>query len=143
WSLGWTLTLSANPAHIAVDYNHASPIIYFTAPSANNSLLAITDPGASGTPTATTLATATGGAIFRGVAMAPTQPALPSSTAQPSGDTRNYGDNITFGPVAATGANPSAWTWKHGTTTLTDGGRISGSTTTSLTISGITSADAG
>src|ERR1051325_679881 len=74
WSLGWTLTLSVNPAHIAVDYNHASPLIYFTAPVANNSLLVITDPGANASPTATTLATAPSGGIFRGVTMAPTQP---------------------------------------------------------------------
>jgi hypothetical protein len=148
WSLGWTLTLSANPAHIAVDYNHNSPVIYFTGPTANNSLLSITDPGANGTPTATTLATAPSGGIFRGVTMTPTKPALPVFDVQPAGTTNSYGSTVSFGPVDALGANPNSWTWSKGSAPVTNGptgsgATVSGATTTTLTISGIAGGDAG
>ncbi len=135
------------PQHLAVSYSGPQPVLFVTI-GALTKLYAITDTGASGTVTPTTLATAASGKFFRGVVLAPTQPALPVFGAQPSSTTNNYGSTVTFGPVDATGANPNAWTWKKGSTTLTDGptgtgSTISGSTTTSLMISSITSADAG
>jgi hypothetical protein len=141
--------ISGNPEHLAVDYSGASPVLYFTTTSgANNGFFKYVDNAGAGTFTPTTLATASGGAIFRGVALAPTPPAAPTFTTQPQGQTNNYGATVTFGPVAATGANPNAWTWKFGSTVLTNGnnGRsstVSGATSDTLTISGITSADRG
>ena len=151
WNLAYTLTftVSGHPEHLAVDFSGANPVLYFTTTSgANNGLFKYIDTGSGGAVIATTLATATGGAIFRGVAMAPTQPALPVFTTQPANSTNNYGDTVVFGPVAANNANPNAWTWKFGTTVLTNGnnGRsstVSGATTNMLTITGVTAADAG
>ena len=149
WTLGTAINLawSGKPQHIAVDYSGANPVIYMTTGvGANNSLYKIVDNGAGGT--LTTLGTATGGAIFRGVALAPTQPAAPVFTTMPANSINFYGDTVNFGPVAATGANPNAWTWKFGSITLTNGnnGRsstVSGATTTTLTIAGVTAADVG
>ncbi len=152
WSLAYIIKFSGitgNNEHLAVDYSGANPVLYFTTTSgANNSLFKYVDNAGGGTFPATTVATATGGAIFRGVALAPTKPALPTFTTQPANTTNNYGDTATFGPVAADNANPNAWTWKFGATTLTNGnnGRsstVSGATTTTLTIAGVTGADAG
>jgi hypothetical protein len=52
------------------------------------------------------------------------------------------GETATFSSAAA-GSPPFTYQWSKNGTPLTDGGRISGSSTTNLTISSITSADAG
>src|SRR5439155_13169556 len=84
--------ITGNPEHLAVDYSGASPVLYFTTTSgANNGLFKYIDTGSAGTFTPTTLYTASGGAILRGVALAPTPPAAPTFTTQPLGQTNNYG----------------------------------------------------
>ena len=141
WVFTYNLALPSpdRPQHVAVDFSGASPVI-FAVNNSFNKLYVITDTGSGST--AAQIATPASG-VFRGVTLAPTQPAAPVFTTQPTGDTKNYGETMVFGPVGATGANPNGWTWKHGTTTLSDGGTISGSTTTTLTISGLTAGDAG
>ena len=148
WQYNILLTGGEKPQHIAVDYSQANPVLYVTpAAAVQNHLYAIVDSGAT-TYSQTTVATAPATQMFRGVAMAPTVPGAPVFTVQPQGQTNNYGDNVTFGPVAASGANPNGFTWRHSGTNLLDGPTgtgsvISGATSNTLTISGIGIADRG
>ncbi len=64
-----------------------------------------------------------------------------SITSDPVDVTECPGDTITFG-VAATGTSPT-YRWRKNGTPLLDGGSLSGSLTDTLTISGITTLDAG
>jgi hypothetical protein len=154
WNFAYTIILpnSDKPQHLAADFSGAAPVIYAVhgvTTGSGNRLYAVTDPGpAAANATIVTLATAPANNAFRGVALSPRQPAAPVFTTQPDNATNNYGSTVQFGPVAATGANPNAWTWKRGSTTLTDGttasgSTISGSTTPTLTIANITGLDAG
>jgi hypothetical protein len=62
---------------------------------------------------------------------------------QPASRTNNAGTTATF-TVNAGGAAPLSYSWvKNGTTTLVDGGNISGATTATLTLTGVLAADAG
>ena len=146
WDYNLLLAASEKPQHIAVDYSGANPFVYVVPTSAvGNHLYAFDDTGSSAVQL--TLATAVG-TIFRGVVMAPTQPALPTFTVHPANTTNSYTSTATFGPVSATNANPNGYTWKKGSTTLVDGptgngSTISGATTTTLTISSVGAADAG
>ncbi|PWU15470.1 MAG: hypothetical protein C5B50_15330 [Verrucomicrobia bacterium] len=155
WNAPYLLTVTGIgfPQHIAVDYGQTPPVIYFTTTSGvNNSLYKVTDPGSSQTVTPTILYTATGGAILRGVTMAPTQPALPVISSAPASATVNPGATTNF-TVAATGANPVGYSWKanygSGKIALTNGptghgsSSISGADTTTLTIANIAAGDLG
>jgi hypothetical protein len=146
--------MSGNPLWLAVDFSGTYPVLYFTTTVSANGVWSFTDTSVGGanlwgtTATATRIVPPSGTLQYRGIVMAPTQPALPVFTTQPVNSTNFYGDTVTFGPVAATGANPYAWIWTLGGITLTNGnnGRsstVSGATTPTLTISGITAADAG
>ena len=66
----------------------------------------------------------------------------PSITQQPQNQTNNLGTTASF-RVSATGASPLTYRWRKGTTNLVDGGRISGATTTNLTIANVQVTDAG
>lgn len=150
WQYDITLPGSDKPQYIAVDFSGPSPVIFAaSAVTSANNLYAITDVGpAAANATIITLATAPAGNVFRGVVLSPQQPAAPNFTTQPSNVTNNYGSTISFGPVAATGANPAGYTWKKGNTALVNGvtgsgSMISGATTPTLTIANITGADAG
>jgi hypothetical protein len=69
-------------------------------------------------------------------------PVAPSITTQPLARTVVEGANVTF-TVAATGSTPFTYVWRKGGEILADGGNISGATTASLTLTGVTLADSG
>lgn len=142
---------TAKPLWLAVDYSGAQPIVYFTTTVSGNGVYKFTDTSVTGimlwgtTVTATRLFTPAASSNYRGITMAPTQPAAPSFTLMPGNTTAFYGGTVTF-TAAATGANPYAWAWKAGSTILTNGnnGRastVSGATTDTLTITGVTHSD--
>ena len=111
WDYNIVLSGGLRAQHIAVDYSTpSSPVLYVTPTAATaNSLFRISDPGPGpAQATQTTIGTAAVGCAFRGVAMAPTQPALPVFTVQPVGTTNNYGSTATFGPGSARAADTEA-----------------------------------
>jgi hypothetical protein len=61
---------------------------------------------------------------------------------QPQSQTVPAGGNVTFS-VALSGAGPLSYQWQFNGVDLTDGGRISGATTASLTIASVEMSDAG
>ena len=69
-------------------------------------------------------------------------PSLPVITMQPTNQTGLPGGPATFS-VAVVGNPPFFYQWLDGATNLNDGGSISGSTTSTLTISNISAANAG
>jgi len=66
----------------------------------------------------------------------------PQITGQPASQTLLAGETATFS-VQATGDVPLSYQWLENGTTLTDGGQISGSATSTLTIGNLTTANAG
>ena len=69
-------------------------------------------------------------------------PSLPVITIQPANLSALPGALVTLN-ASVTGDPPFFYQWLHGTTNLTDGGNISGSTTATLTISNVSAANAG
>lgn len=65
----------------------------------------------------------------------------PAVTTQPSDDTKCTGTSATFS-ITASGAGLT-YQWRKGTTNLSNGGNISGVTSETLTLTGISAADAG
>ena len=65
----------------------------------------------------------------------------PVITVQPQSQTNNAGATVTF-LVSATGLNPMGYQWQKNGTNLVNGGNISGATTNTLTITGISDSDA-
>ena len=68
--------------------------------------------------------------------------AATSIAQHPAGAALDEGDTLTL-TVQHSGQAPTGYRWKKGTAVLTNGARISGATTNSLTISGVLPADAG
>ncbi len=66
----------------------------------------------------------------------------PNLTRQPASQTCVAGMTATFS-VAAVGDQPLVYQWQENGTNLTDGGNLSGSATSTLTITGVTAANAG
>ncbi|OGW96874.1 MAG: hypothetical protein A3G33_00380 [Omnitrophica bacterium RIFCSPLOWO2_12_FULL_44_17] len=66
----------------------------------------------------------------------------PVITTQPVSQTKNPGENATF-TVAASGTAPLSYQWSEGTSPLSNGGKYSGVTTTTLTITGVADAEEG
>ena len=66
----------------------------------------------------------------------------PAITTQPQSLTSAAGTTASFS-ATATGSAPLSYQWRLNGVNLANGGRISGATTTTLTISGVQSADAG
>lgn len=66
----------------------------------------------------------------------------PTLTLQPSSQVKGLGQTVTF-LVSATGAAPLGYQWRKEGVPLTNGGRISGTTTPMLTIANLQPADAG
>lgn len=89
-------------------------------------------------------------AVFTGVLLIilSTTPAFsqdtnfPSVTVQPLSQTNYTGRSVTF-TVSALGAEPFAYQWLKGTAKLVNSSHIAGATNTSLTISNLTTKDAG
>jgi len=71
-----------------------------------------------------------------------TAQAAPTITAQPVNQAVTAGQSATF-TVAATGLPPPAYQWRKGGVNLNNGGRITGATSATLTISNAQAADAG
>ncbi len=69
-------------------------------------------------------------------------PSLPIITAQPASETARPGATATF-TVAAVGSAPLSYQWRENTINLTDGGNISGSATSALIISNVSTINAG
>lgn len=65
----------------------------------------------------------------------------PSVASQPANQAVCAGSNVVIS-IAATGTTPLSYQWRKGTTNIVDGGRYSGATTQSLTITGCDMADA-
>ena len=65
----------------------------------------------------------------------------PSITSQPQSDTSLQGQNVFF-TVSATGAAPLTYQWRKNGSNLSDGGNISGSTTSALTLHPVGPTDA-
>ena len=82
-----------------------------------------------------------GGGATNSVPVLLVLPLTPVILSQPAGLLLGTGSNATF-TVAAAGPN-LAYAWRKGLTPLASGGRISGAASASLTISGVTDADAG
>ncbi|WP_334319023.1 immunoglobulin domain-containing protein, partial [Termitidicoccus mucosus] len=83
----------------------------------------------------------TSAAALLTVSVAP-PPVPPSITTQPVSQTKTAGDSVTF-TVTATGDAPLSYQWEKGGSALVDGGRITGATTATLTISTLITDDAG
>jgi len=66
---------------------------------------------------------------------------FPTVVVQPAAQTVARGSNATFGVTAA--GSSLVYLWSKGTTALSDGGRISGASSSALTISAVIDADAG
>ncbi len=66
----------------------------------------------------------------------------PVVSAQPTSQNVVVGATASFS-VTATGAGPLTYQWRKGSVNLTDGGKISGATTATLNIAGVTDADTG
>ena len=66
----------------------------------------------------------------------------PSFTTHPSSQSVSVGANVSF-TVAASGSPAPNYTWQKDGTTLSNGGRVSGATTATLTLTGVLTADAG
>ncbi len=74
-------------------------------------------------------------------ATTPTPP-FPIITLQPASQVKGLGQTATF-IVAATGNNPLSYQWKKNGTNLGNGGNVSGTTTSILTLSNLQQSDAG
>ncbi|MBI4664417.1 MAG: immunoglobulin domain-containing protein [Verrucomicrobia bacterium] len=110
-------------------------------PGASESSLFLFSATASGAGVYTVVVSNAAGSVTSSAAtLAITVPASISS--QPQSQTVTIGANPTFTVVAA-GTEPLAYQWKKEGATLVDGGRISGATTDTLTITGVQIADAG
>ncbi|MCX5697980.1 MAG: immunoglobulin domain-containing protein, partial [Candidatus Omnitrophica bacterium] len=72
------------------------------------------------------------------------QPVIPTLTItlQPQSQTVNAGSNATF-KITSTGTAPLIYQWKKGSSSLTNGGRVSGTNTATLTIATVAATDAG
>jgi uncharacterized lipoprotein YddW (UPF0748 family) len=66
----------------------------------------------------------------------------PAIVNQPSGGTFNVGSNATL-TVVATGDQPLSYQWRKNGTNLVNGGSVTGSTTATLALTAMTTADAG
>ncbi len=69
-------------------------------------------------------------------------PKAPQIITQPVGQTVAAGDTVVLS-VTATGTAPLTYQWRKGATTLTNGGVVSGATTSTLTLTGVTVTNSG
>ena len=69
-------------------------------------------------------------------------PVAPSIVTPPTAQSTTVGSNVTF-TVVAGGSTPFTYQWRKGGTALVNGSTVSGATTASLTLTGVTLADAG
>lgn len=67
----------------------------------------------------------------------------PEFASQPVSQSAAAGATVTLQAVAVAGGSAVAYQWKQGGTSLTNGGIVSGATTSTLTLTGITAASAG
>jgi hypothetical protein len=155
WTKKFTLTngMTAGCRGLAVDFSGPNPVLYAATADTASKLIKITDTSAftdtsDTADQATVLATAGANYAFRGVALAPTT--SPVIVWQPS-DVNNVlvGSTINLS-VTATGGQPLAYRWYHPNlnSPLSDGssgygGTISGSSTATLQLTSVATAQSG
>src|SRR5262249_33919305 len=136
-----TVTVFGDPSAYQWWYNGAPLTDGGRISGVTNSTLSILNPQTNDTGAYFFLATHSVGAATRAVAALVV--ALPVTiTNQPSSQTVLLGSNATFSVGVASLAAP-AYQWLQNGLALTNGGRISGATNASLTISNVQSNDAG
>ncbi len=129
--------LTAGCRSLAVDFSGAHPVLFSTTADTVTKVIKITDNSAFGDTSdtadqATTLATAAANYAFRGVALAPVNPAAgpPVITGiSPSSITNGSGASVQF-LVTATGSSPFSYFWYKETGSSTN--LIAGATTAAL-----------
>jgi hypothetical protein len=131
WSLAYTIpTSTSNPGAngVVVDFSGGNPLVYATSiESTNNRLESILDNGASAS--ATTIATASNNAIFRGLAFSPCS--TPTINSVASSGTICSGQVLTLS-VSASGGSLTTFNW-YGA------GAFSSSTAAVASVTGATS----
>lgn len=142
WSPAYELVNGTACFGLTVDYTTTPPTLYATTGSgaANNTLIKVQDTGAAAT--ATTLATAGTGKIFRGVAFSPTNGSTtitaPNITGiLPSSITTNSGSTVSY-TVSATGS-PASYFWYFNSTA----NLIPGAASATLTLNNVLGANSG
>jgi hypothetical protein len=78
-----------------------------------------------------------GGSVTSSPAATLTVIVPPAITTQPSSQTVNQGANVSFG-VVATGSAPLSYQWQTNNVNVSNGGIVSGATTSTLTLTGVT-----
>jgi len=123
-------------------FSKVSSLTYTWSPAGLLNNASIANPLASNIPaTMDFTATASNGACTASANVTVNISSGASIQTDPTDTAKCAGETATF-TVAATGP-ALTYVWKRGTTTLTDGGTISGATTATLTITGVVSGDAG
>ncbi|HTT57235.1 MAG TPA: ExeM/NucH family extracellular endonuclease [Opitutaceae bacterium] len=148
WTLKGTITV-ANVRAVTGQVAGSTVTLYASgATTSVGTLYAYTDTsGYNAAPSGTlsTLALGAPNTVFRGLAFAPATSVVvvaPTITTQPATQTVNAGDTVHF-TVAAGGTAPFTYQWRKGGVALSDGGSISGTTSDTLTLTGVTTGDGG
>ena len=81
------------------------------------------------------------GSATSAAAVLTVNPAAPTIASQPAAQSTALGSNASF-TVGAVGSNPLSYQWRKAGTPLIDGGVISGATTATLTLTGVSAIDA-
>ncbi len=82
------------------------------------------------------------GAVLSATATLTVEPSAPVITAEPASQSVSEGATVAFS-VSAKGTNPLAFQWYKDGQALTNGGRVSGATSATLTLAGVAIADSG
>jgi hypothetical protein len=142
WSLQYTLHPAAGIGCRGLTGVVQSGVVTLygtTAVTSANLIVAVTDTGSGST--FSTVATAATNEGFRGIRWIRTPCTAPSVTSDPSPQTACGGSQAIF-MVGATGTSLT-YQWRKDGTDLVDGGNVSGSATSTLTLSPTSVADAG
>jgi hypothetical protein len=147
WVFSYTLTngllAGTTLRHMTADFSGANPVLYATTSTvgsspAQNLLVKVVDAG--NTSPFTVLASAGGNQTFKGVKFGPAGDP-PAIVAAPSNSTNNTGTTATF-TVSASGTAPFSYQWNRNGSPLSNGGNVSGATSTTLTLATVSQDDA-
>jgi hypothetical protein len=133
WSLAYSFSTGAGAFDVSVDFSGSSPVIYATtAEASSNRLVSIVDTGPSATPKL--LAVAGANRVFKGLDFVPDL--RPEIVGQPQSQTVTNGSDLSFDALVES-HYPLSYQWQK------DGVSLSGATSSSLSLQGVTSVDAG